>query len=293
MHHFVSNDLAEDYAFILERVLREGSEVAPRGKPTREILSFTLELTDPTRALVRGTERKVHVALAAAEALQLIGGFSDPAAMLAVSRHFELFMDGGVFHAPYGPRIATQLPEAIAWLRRDPDTRKAYVATWDPMVDLWDKETRDHPCTTSIQFMIRDGALNAHVNMRANDAWRGFPYDAFQFCQLQLAVAQCLGVPAGTYFHHATSFHLYEENYDGVDQLVSCSQTPIGPLGEDILFPSPTGFNSLPLYDWGYMQKRARAVFYGDPSINPETQLCDSERLFWRALRTAGVEGSW
>ncbi len=286
MHYVKSNDLAEDYWMILRDVLNNGAAVAPRGKQTVELLSFTLELTDPTRALVRGTERKVHVGLAAAEALQLIGGFSDPAAMLKVSKHFELFMDGGVFHAPYGPRIATQLPEAIAWLRRDPDSRKAYVATWDPMIDLWDTDTRDHPCTTSIQFMIRDGALNAHVNMRANDAWRGFPYDVFQFCQLQLAVAACLGVPAGTYFHHATSFHLYEENWDDVSRLQSSSQIPIEGLTDNITFPYRTDFH----FTWRFFQERARQLFYGhidDFSLN------DSEQLMTHALSAAGVEGSW
>lgn len=287
MHYVVSDDLAEDYYMILRDILNNGRPVAPRGRDTLELLSFTLELTDPTRALVRGTERKVHVGLAAAEALQLIGGFSDPAAMLQVSKHFQAFMDGGVFHAPYGPRIATQLPEVIAWLRRDPDTRKAYVATWDPMIDLWDTDTRDHPCTTSIQFMIRNGALNAHVNMRANDAWRGFPYDVFQFSQLQLAIAACLGVPAGTYYHHATSLHLYEENWDDVSRLRSSSQSPIEGLTENVVFPGNKAHFD---FSWRFFQERARLLFYGQM---PDISMNDSERMMSHALRTAGVEGSW
>ena len=279
MHHLVSNDLAEDYAFILQQVRDQGDLVQPRGKVTREILSFTLELRDPTRALVRGTERRVSVPLAAAEALQLVGGFSDPAAMLSVSGHFEEFMDGGVFHAPYGPRIATQVPEALEWLRRDPDSRKAHVAVWNPLVDLWAHDTRDHPCTTHMQFMIRAGALDLHVGMRANDAWRGFPYDVFQFTQLQQSAASYLRVPVGTYYHHVTSFHLYKENLVDVDRLTSCSQTPIGGVMTDYHFAT-----------WASYQRRARELFYGSEDLeNPSP----GETLMWDALRRVGVAGAW
>ena len=287
MHHFASKDLAEDYYFILQKVMDDGAEVAPRGKKTHEILSFTLELTDPTRALVRGTNRKVHVGLAAAEALQLVGGFSDPGAMLRVSEHFGQFMDGGVFHAPYGPRIATQLPEALEWLARDPDTRKAHVSVWQPQQDLWTRDTRDHPCTTHLQFMIRNNALDLHVGMRANDAWRGFPYDVFQFTQLQQAAAACLHMEPGTYYHHATSFHLYEENYGMVGDLQSSSQPPILGVGVD----SKTS-------GWSYAAQRARELFYGTiyregEQPNPDMDFNAGELLMWNALRKAGVEGSW
>ena len=286
--HIVSKDLAEDYAFILQRTRDMGAIVAPRGKPTREILAFTLELTDPTRALVRGTERKVVTALAAAEALQLVGGFSDPGAMLRVSEHFGQFMDGGVFHAPYGPRIATQLPKAVARLQEDPSTRKAHVSVWDPTQDMWDDETRDHPCTTHMQFMVRREMVDLHVGMRANDAWRGFPYDVFQFCQLQLAVANALDLPPGTYYHHVTSFHLYEENVDMVGGLTSCSQTPIEGVGA----------NWSKQYDavnrWTEIRNLARRLFYGGIDRDqPSDVLHGGELLMYEALRKRGVEGSW
>lgn len=279
MHHFVSEDLAEDYCFILKHVRDHGAEVAPRGKPTREVLAFTLELHDPTRAWAAGTGRRLSVALAGAEALQLVGGFSDPGAMLQISPHFREFTDGGVFHAPYGPRVASQLPEAIEWLRRDPDTRKAYVAAWDPVQDLWTHDTRDHPCTTHMQFMIRRDALDLHVGMRANDAWRGFPNDVFQFTQLQQSVAACLRVPVGTYYHHATSFHLYEENLEGVDRLTSSSQPPFLGIGIDYAFAT-----------WPAYQQRARDVFYGGLERD---EMNEGELRMWEALRKHGVEGKW
>lgn len=285
MHHFASEDLAEDYCLILKYVRDKGTSVAPRGLETKEILSFTLELRDPARALVRGTNRKIHVGLAAAEALQLVGGFSDPGALMQVSPHFSEFTDGGVFHAPYGPRIATQIQPAIDWLWRDKDTRKAWIQVWDPMADLLTHDTRDHPCTTAIQFMIRDEKLNAHVFMRANDAWRGFPYDVFQFSQLQQAVAGTLGIEPGIYFHHATSFHLYDTNLPMVEGLTSSSQAPIRGVEE---------IGAYRALNWGHMQQRARAIFYDSEIFGESVEdLHEGELVMWNALRRVGVEGKW
>ncbi|MCA1807701.1 MAG: thymidylate synthase [Actinobacteria bacterium] len=188
------------------------------------------------------------------------------------------FMDGGVFHAPYGPRVAPQMQHAIDWLQRDRDTRKAWVQVWDPVQDLLTIETRDHPCTTAMQFMIRNDRLNLHLFMRANDAWRGFPYDVFQFCQLQLAVAECLRLEPGTYFHHATSLHLYEENLEQVEGLKSSSQPPIDGVKSSPFLPGV----------WKDLQIGGRSLFYG--SVIP---LGDGEKLMCNALRRAGVEGQW
>lgn len=281
MHVYISSDLAHDYAQILRMVRDFGKPVSPRGLGTRELLAFTLKLEDPTRALPLGTGRKIHMGLAAAEALQLVGGFSDPEAMSKVSPHLSAFTDGGVFHAPYGPRIATQMPLVIDWLNRDPSTRKAYISVWDPLQDLLSLDTRDHPCTTHLQFMIRKNALDLHVGMRANDAWRGFPYDVFQFCQLQLAVADLMRRPVGNYYHHATSFHLYDSDLDRVDALT----TPNNSVRIDGVQWSGS--------NWRHVQARARQLFYGNSEELKPSHMGDGESRMWRALRNAGVTGSW
>jgi hypothetical protein len=96
-----------------------------------------------------------------------------------------------------------------------------------------------------------------------------------------------LAIPVGTYYHHATSFHLYEENYEDVDRLISSSQPPIEGLFTDVIFPYDPEIN------WRRAQQRARSIFYGDPSMDPEFSLNDSEQLMWNAMRVRGVEGSW
>jgi thymidylate synthase len=222
------------------------------------------------------------MAVAAAEALQLVGGFSDPRAMVQVSPHFEKFLDGGVLHAPYGPRVLPQLRRVVERLTADPSSRQAVVSIWDPVQDLLVDGSRDYPCTTHLQFMIRDGALDLHTSMRANDAWHGHPYDVFQFTFLQQTLAGVLRVQVGRYFHHATSFHLY------APQLEQAAAVQVGDVSTEAFTGVLSGTSDNPIQRLQTAVDRARELFYGQ--VEPYTL---TEARLHQALRQRGVEGSW
>lgn len=215
----VVDDFRDGYVELVRAVRRLGKRAAPRGEKTVEVLGATVVLTDPTDALPVGVGRNINTAIAAAEALQLIGGVSDPALMVKIAPNFKRYLASGAFDGAYGPRLRGQLPLAIERLRADPDTRQAVVTVWDPGYDLLRTDSRDYPCTVSLQFTLRDGALNLHVHMRSNDVYLGAPHDFFQFTQLQLAVANVLGAEPGAYYHHAASLHAYDRDSDALDSL--------------------------------------------------------------------------
>ena len=50
--------------------------------------------------------------------------------------------------------------------------------------------------------------------MRSNDAVWGLPYDVFLFTFIQELLSVRLGVQLGTYFHFATSLHIYERHFE-------------------------------------------------------------------------------
>ena len=54
--------------------------------------------------------------------------------------------------------------------------------------------------------------------MRSNDLWMGFPYDVFQFTNMQVLMSMELGVELGTYTHISGSLHLYKRNLVKVDE---------------------------------------------------------------------------
>lgn len=213
------DDLRDGYIQICEAIMADGKLASPRGSETREILGATIHLTDPYDALPVDIGRKVGMRIAAAESLQLLGGFSDAEHLKSISANMAQFIDLGQFHGAYGPRVAAQLSLALRRLEQDPETRRAVINVWDPIRDLTLDGMANYPCTTQLQFMVRDGRLNAHTIMRANDAWHGMAYDIFCFTQLQILVASALDVPVGEYYHHATSLHLYDYCWDEVATL--------------------------------------------------------------------------
>lgn len=206
-------------------------------------------------ALPLGTGRNLSRRVAAAEALQLIGGFSDPSWLCKISPQFEKYReDAGGFWGAYGNRVqqsgVQQLKQVVAKLDKDPTTRQAVVTLWDPVLDNVQGK-KDYPCTVAFNFRCsgrlyrQHNRLDMHVLMRSNDAWLGLPYDMFQFTQLQLTLCNVLQLEPGKYTHHAWSLHLYltnlEESYDVTDYVppntvLDKIEHPIGVgiLGQDI-----------------------------------------------------------
>ncbi len=223
MPEVVTDNLRDGYRRLVARVKSEGARTDSQSGPVREILGMSIVLTNPLDALPIGVGRGLNRAIAAAEALQLIAGESHPSLMLRIAPQFKQYMDGGTFHGAYGPRLRGQFYQLINKLRSYPNTRQALVTLWDPAADNV-RCLHDYPCTTALQFFLRDGSLDMQVYMRSNDVWRGLAYDAFQFTQLQMTIAKELGAPIGTYRHYAASLHLYESDVTAAIKMLNCDQ---------------------------------------------------------------------
>src|SRR5690606_1699783 len=113
-----------------------------------------------------------------AESMWMLAGSNLAAPMVRLVGNMASFSDDAlVFHGAYGHRWRNrfgydQLLNVIKLLQRDPTTRRAVIAMWDPNSDL-DYALRgglDTPCNTHLYFGVRDGALNMTVCCRSNDA---------------------------------------------------------------------------------------------------------------------------
>ena len=272
--HFKYVDGRDAFKRLLQDVHENGDVRSPRGLKTYDVGYATIELLSPYNALAVGVGRNLSKRVAAAEAIQLIGGFADPQLLLQASPNFARYIEpSGEFWGAYGRRIAfgNQLPAVIGKLQQDPDTRQAIVTLWDPAQDN-DPYHKDYPCTLALGFSIQRGKLELDVTMRSNDVWRGFPYDVFQFTQLQLTVANVLGLQPGRYRHHTYSLHLYA---DDVNEAMNCyfGGTDCKP---DFL---PTGFSNNSIVP---VMQRAKWIAEMSPVVEPS--LSESERWYWNAL---------
>jgi len=165
------NDLWEH---ALREVLHRGERVAPRNNECLEIRGVTLGLTHPRQNILTTPLRKLNYRFMLAEALWILFGHNDVATIAGYNSKMRQFSDDGeTLWGAYGPRIYEQLGQVLDLLRRDPQTRQAVMTTWRPEALV--TTTKDVPCTLSLQFFIRQGAVELHVTMRSNDLWLGFP----------------------------------------------------------------------------------------------------------------------
>ena len=83
----------------------------------------------------------------------------------------------------------------------------------------------DIVCTYSINFRIRDGALDMSVNMRSNDVIFGATNDIFCFSMLYRMVFAYLqrkyeDLMKGVYVHKVDSLHVYERHFDMIKNII-------------------------------------------------------------------------
>jgi thymidylate synthase len=257
-------DLRDGYVDLVNWVISEGTPVSPRGQATHELLGARVVLTNPLDAFPLGVGRNLNTLIGVAEAAQSFSGVSDAEMLNSVSSGaFRMFMNGNVLRGAYGPRVAPQMPGIAARLFEDPDSRQTVALVWKPD-DLWRADTKDLPCTVSLQFAIRDGKLHCFTSMRSNDVWLGVAYDFFMFTRIQITLAWALGVEVGNYYHSATSLHIYDRNLEAAAELVKAGQSfadvqvPLGFTNDNATAPAPESADAvsqrvLLAQDWAAM----------------------------------------
>jgi len=201
------------YGTVVKDVISFGVPREPRGRKTRDMGFTVIELETPYHAFPYGLRPGLSMKIAVAEAVQLIGGFSNVDLLTKATARFSDFLEpDGHFHGSYGSRVRYQVANVVHKLQSDPASRQAVVTLWDPVLDnLADK--KDYPCTVMLHFEIsRRDLLCMTVVMRSNDVWLGLPYDLFQFTQLQCTVARALGLEPSRYRHVTMSMHIYDED---------------------------------------------------------------------------------
>ena len=195
-----------------------GSPTTPRGQSTLEVNNVTFEIQRPWLMPFNVKYRDMKPFIGAVEALQLVGMTTAPELVVSGSKVFGNYLDGGIFHGAYGPRIYGRLQPLVDLLKSDPDSRQAVLTIFDSRQDLG-ANVKDVPCTLALQFFVRDDKLCMRTTMRSNDVWLGLPYDLVQFTALQGAIAAALGIEMGWYAHSVGSLHLYARDMEQAEQI--------------------------------------------------------------------------
>lgn len=198
----------ELFSGVLAELITNGARATRRDMSTSESIASHLTLTDVEQNIVTLPGRRLNYAFMIAEWLFIMSGSNDAGVLTPFNSKMERFVEFERFTGAYGPRIIEQLGYVMRVLQDDIHTRQAVLTIWRERPGA----SVDIPCTVSMQFIVRAGALDCITYMRSNDAWLGLPYDVFNFTQLQRYVAACIGLPTGHYHHMVGSLHLYDTN---------------------------------------------------------------------------------
>jgi thymidylate synthase len=117
-----------------------------------------------------------------------------------------------IWHAENG----SQYEHVREELKVNPNSRRAVMIYTRP--EMWYQYNfdgrSDFMCTNAVQYLIRDGALHAVVQMRSNDVVFGYRNDyAWQVHVLE-KLAEELGAPVGDIYWNVGSLHVYERHFD-------------------------------------------------------------------------------
>lgn len=260
------DDWRVGYVDVCNRVLMNGDVRTSRAGYVSEVRDYMFTLDPAADDVPLAVNRKVTMALAAAEAIQLCGGIGLPALTEAVSSQIANFVrdPDGTVHGNYGSRIGLQIIDVVNKLQADPHTRQAVIQIWEKEKDspFRTPMPKDMPCTLVITFGVSsDGRLTMSVVMRSNDVWLGLPFDVFQFRQLQRTVANCLRRQVGQYCHHAVSMHAYDRNTAQIRALEVLDVVPPSGL--------PTGLHPKQAADLAGCTMR---ILTGEPQDNESNQ---------------------
>jgi len=222
------DSLDEVQRWALREVLVAGREAAPRGVPTRELRAISFALRHPRRRCITNSSRRWSLPLAIGEFCWHVSGSNElPFIEYYAPRWREFSTDRRTIDGScYGKKMFGDTPDGFSpWsqlvelLRLDPDTRRAVLSFYDVSMALR-ADARDVACALTLQFLARDGSLDAIAYMRSNDAIWGLPYDVFLFTMLQELLACELGLALGLYFHVTGSLHLYGRHFKLAERIL-------------------------------------------------------------------------
>ena len=195
---------------------------SPRNRLCNETIGLSFIIEEPQNCLMWSKVRKLSPIYLAKECLWYLSGdrtLDKIPSKVWLSLCNKDGEEKGLINSNYGAYLFTQkdnkYPElsvfdaTIKLLKEDKDSRQAIVQI--PIMKH--RQDDDTPCTSSIQFLLRDNKLYCIVYMRSCDLWFGMPNDVTQFIIWQMMLAKELDVELGWYKHCFGSLHVYEENY--------------------------------------------------------------------------------
>lgn len=112
-----------------------------------------------------------------------------------------------------------QYEHVLRELQNNPFSRRGVMIYTRPSMwlDYNQRGMSDFMCTNAVQYVVRDGALEAVVQMRSNDVWAGYRNDFAWQEHVHKKLAGELKVKTGSIYWNVGSLHCYQKNFWMID----------------------------------------------------------------------------
>ena len=122
----------------------------------------------------------------------------------------------GRFDYTYPERLCDPIRTTLEALKKDINTRRAFLPVFDRQIDNQCDFTTRIPCSLGYWFYFRQEKLNVTYLQRSADFYEHFNYDIWMATMLNQYLAYRLSVPCGTFSHWVGSLHIFAKDVQGV-----------------------------------------------------------------------------
>ena len=153
-------------------------------------------------------------------------GYEDPRLVQVIDSRLECRFDRSLYF-PYNSSLKVEaeniywseklidedyINKAVSHLRNTPLSRSCLYNFWDN--EDFDDANPKGNCITQIYLRLRDGALEMHSHIRANDVHRCLFMDLAFLMYAHTTIAGKLGLSKGAFIHFVDSLHIYNKSLD-------------------------------------------------------------------------------
>lgn len=215
MIQFTAPTFAQCYKQLIEEIQLHPVNISVRGnRLVYELLLPRLIFEVPAISIYSNpVSRATPIRFALAEFLWIMSGSDELAMINRFNGRMSTFSDDMKYlNGAYGKRLGDNIHYIIAKLIQDKYSRQGYAPIFYP--DDTSKKSKDIPCNTALQYIIRDDKLHMMVVSRSSDFVTGLSIDGVHWQLLYWAVLNSLAekypeVTWGTITYQLTSLHVY------------------------------------------------------------------------------------
>ena len=121
-------------------------------------------------------------------------------------------------------RVIDQISNAIAAIKKTPDSRRIIVSSWNP-AEI--EHMALPPCHALFQFYVSDGRLSCQLYQRSADIFLGVPFNIASYALLTMMMASVCDLEPGEFIHTFGDAHIYLNHLEQAQLQLSRAPLPL------------------------------------------------------------------